>query len=264
MAPGAITGLTVEQTGGTELTISWDDIGAPEYRVRWGPVGSGWAGKYPDEAIASGPGIVMIGMPSEGEIQVVARDPLDAEQYGPISAPVPFSLDPSYGGPAGPSVELTARDQGYYYLFVNGAQFSRHVQEREAAQVGISAKLAAPRASVTYMHGVNGAPYAVDITLDGEPVAVTQPAAPPVSDNGEDLIDFIDRIDGEPTSFDFIDAPDIGTALAIFAEQTKETWLVKRLFMSHVDGSREFVGIGWRGYILFWQWRDKGALRVGS
>jgi len=49
-------------------------------------------------------------------------------------------------------INLRALGQGYFKVIVNGSVMSQHVQEREASQEAINAKLADPTAEVVYKH----------------------------------------------------------------------------------------------------------------
>lgn len=147
--------------------------------------------------------------------------------------------------------ELTAEQHGYYLVFVDGHQFSKHVQEREAIQQAINAKQEVPAVPVHYSH-----PYRVVVELTDEVLELPGPSEPPTSDAGEDLIDFLARVHGEPVEVNFLEAPDFRTALKMFATETKGTWLVKRLF-AEANGEHTWIGVGWRGYVLLFIWRDR-------
>ena len=58
------------------------------------------------------------------------------------------------------SVEFTARGSGYYRVFVDGAQVSRHVAEREAAERAVNEAESNPGAHVRYDHD-----YEVDVAF---------------------------------------------------------------------------------------------------
>ena len=62
------------------------------------------------------------------------------------------------------SVEFTARGSGYYRVYVDGIQVSRHIAEREAAERAVNEAEANPGAHVRYDHD-----YEVDVILQSAP-----------------------------------------------------------------------------------------------
>lgn len=152
-------------------------------------------------------------------------------------------------------IEITAK--GYYYLSVAGAHFSSHVQEREGIERAAKVLAADPSLVCTIR------PPTVEVRASEDAVPVT-PAEPVTSDAGEDLIDFIERHSAPVTSVDFIEAASFEASIPRFAEQTKAEWTIRRLFRQNADGTRTWAGIGWRGYVLLFLYRDPGALRVGG
>jgi len=50
------------------------------------------------------------------------------------------------------TISLTAKNQGYYIVSVDGVDVSQHTQEREAAEAAINKKLANPASAVEYRH----------------------------------------------------------------------------------------------------------------
>ena len=61
---------------------------------------------------------------------------------------------------AAPKVDLTARGSGYYRVFVNGGQISRHIAEREAIEVATEQALINKNAQIYYDHD-----YEVDVAV---------------------------------------------------------------------------------------------------
>lgn len=153
------------------------------------------------------------------------------------------------------SVKVTAL--GYYRLMVNGQHFSNHSQEREGIEKSSHILEITPEAIVTLTPPI--------VKVESSKTGVTTPnipGEPVLSDAGEDLIDFIDRMQGPPTSYEKIIVDNFYAGVEAFIVKTKATWLVRRLYWE-VNGEKIWVGIGWRGYILIWHKRDKTAIRVG-
>lgn len=70
-------------------------------------------------------------------------------------------------------VKLTAQNQGYYVVSVDGKDISNHTAEREAIEKAVNVKTANPKSVVKYRHE-----YVVTVELTGT-VATTPPPAPP-------------------------------------------------------------------------------------
>lgn len=74
-------------------------------------------------------------------------------------------------------MRLTAIGSGYYRLFKNGAEFSKHTSEREALESAFNLKASEPAVAVTYKHD-----YEVRVESDALPEPIpTPPPAPPAS-----------------------------------------------------------------------------------
>ena len=71
------------------------------------------------------------------------------------------------------TINLTAKNQGYYIVTVDGAKVSQHTAEREAVERAVNEKLAKPEAVVEYTHD-----YRVVVTLEGAtPPPTPEPTA---------------------------------------------------------------------------------------
>ena len=66
------------------------------------------------------------------------------------------------------TVSLTAKNQGYYIVNVDGAKVSQHTQEREAIEAAVNQKLAQPSSIVEYTHA-----YTVSVAITGQATAPT-------------------------------------------------------------------------------------------
>lgn len=74
--------------------------------------------------------------------------------------------------------DLTARSHGYYRVYVDDQEISKHLQEREAAERALDEKEANPTAEVRYEHD-----YVVDVTLEaGEEPTPPDPPEDPVEE----------------------------------------------------------------------------------
>lgn len=70
-----------------------------------------------------------------------------------------------------PMIKLTADNQGYYRVFVDGVHISNHVQEREAAERAANEKMKSPQSEVYFDHD-----YKVDVDyLPPEPTPEPDP-----------------------------------------------------------------------------------------
>jgi hypothetical protein len=166
------------------------------------------------------------------------------------------------------SVELTAKGGGYYRVYVNGALFSSHVAEREAIERVTEVLYGAPDAHVVYEHD-----YTVEaqLSLDTqEAPPVIDPSALPESDDGMDLVDFLTMLDEQASGpivvGEVIDAPDFWSGIAYLVAQHRDSgsWLFHRIVGQAADGSRQRIGLTWKGYLLLWHLRDRAAIRVGA
>lgn len=159
-------------------------------------------------------------------------------------------------------VKATARGSGYYVLYVDGEEVSRHTAEREAMERGGKVLDAMPWADVYYL------PPRIDLelVLTEEEVATPPPPAPeeellPPPEEDEDLIEWIVRNAPEPVFTDPIQAPNMWTALELFAETTTSSFLFKGLYQDEADGSRTHIGAGSWGVVFLTLWRRKLSLR---
>ena len=164
------------------------------------------------------------------------------------------------------SYTATAIGGGYFRLYVNGAFFSRHRDEREAFERATKVLAGDPSLETVYFHGHPNAAYRVEVKPSDRTLAPPPSGEPlPMSDGGEDLVDFIDRIQGEPSTLEPLSGGTLSEQILEFAEQSKATWLVKRLYGDFEgDGTNNLVAIGWRGYVLILWTRQRGAIRIGS
>jgi len=69
-----------------------------------------------------------------------------------------------------PMIELTAEDQGYFRVFVDDVEVSKHVSEREASQRATNEKLKDPEVTVYYNHD-----YRVDVSYTPPEVTDDEP-----------------------------------------------------------------------------------------
>jgi hypothetical protein len=154
------------------------------------------------------------------------------------------------------SIEITAK--GYHVLRVGGVQFSQHVVEREGFERASQILEADPSLVCTIT------PPTIEVRASAGAVAVESPA-PVTSDGGEDLIDFIERTSAEPNIVaEIASASSVEEAADEFAEETKKYLYPLRFYARLADGRREWVGMGWRGYVLLWNRRLKGAIKIGG
>ena len=157
------------------------------------------------------------------------------------------------------SLKITRK--GYYVLKVGGVSFSNHVEPREGYEKASQALAADPTLKLLL------APPVIEIVEDGATVQV--PIGDPVpvtSDGGEDLIDFLARIqgiEGPGPNPVLIEASSYEDYLNQAAIGSKGTWLIRRIYWP-VNGERVWIGIVWRGYVLVWNNRDKTAIRIGG
>ena len=151
-------------------------------------------------------------------------------------------------------MSLKSTIKGYHRLMVNGVFFSQHTSVFEAAVERASAILQAdPSLIVTVV------PPIIEVRASTASVAVP-PVTPVTSDGGVDLIDFLDSIDGEDQPGEVLRGLTLEASLAEFAALTKHGWLIRKLR----DATGEWIGSGWRGYVLLFLWRNKGEIKVGT
>jgi hypothetical protein len=167
-----------------------------------------------------------------------------------------------------PALDLTARGQGYYVVYVNDAKFSQHTQEREAIERVTELLQADMALRVHYVHE-----YVVDATLDldaHEAPPVTDPAVLPVSDGGMDLVDFLSMLDEQSNGpiivGEVIQAPDFWSGMVHLVSQHRDSgsWLFHRIVGQDADGNKTRIGLTWKGYLLLWHLRDKAAIRINT
>lgn len=155
------------------------------------------------------------------------------------------------------SLKTTAK--GYNALSVNGVHFSNHSSLIEAVAEKASAILEADPALVVRVQ-----PPVIEIRASDDAVPVPSPM-PVVSDSGEDLVDFLERISAPPNIVATLPPTStVEESLDEFAAETLKTWRPLRFYARHPDGREEWVGWGWRGYIVTWNHRDRQALRIGG
>ncbi len=81
------------------------------------------------------------------------------------------------------AIDLTARGSGYYVVYVNDVQFSRHTAEREAIERCTDVLASDPAVKVYYSHD-----YVVDAVVSGGSAQIPDMTSDaPLSDGGEDL-----------------------------------------------------------------------------
>ena len=168
-------------------------------------------------------------------------------------------------------IDARAVGGAYRRVMVNGAEFSRHTTIHKAGETAYDVALEALRqvqagtlAAFPSIEVVTDERVVYEVDPSVDPVTIPAPTTPPTSGGGEDLIDFIERNTATPTVFDVVHASSFEAALPVFAEQHKQDWLLHRIYRTNADGSRTWAGIGWRGYLLVWLYRDKTALTVGG
>lgn len=168
-------------------------------------------------------------------------------------------------------IEATARGQGYYNVFVNGAFFSRHLQEREALEKCMDILLTDQTVQVHYSHA-----YDVDVYFDTATEQLPDPPPDqPQTDSGMDLVDFLTQLDEQAHGPLVYGERAEGVTFmeqvqnTVIAHRDSGSWLFKRLvqdqdgdFTTTADGVR--IGLTWRGYLLLWLWRDPNAIRIGT
>lgn len=162
-------------------------------------------------------------------------------------------------------LNATARGSGYYFVYVNGVFFSKHLQEREALERCADVLLTDPTVQTHYTHQ-----YEVDVALDSDQVALPPPSDPPVSDSGYDIVDFLARLDEQSNGplivGTVLQAPDFWSGIQELTLRHRDegSWLFQRLAVLDDNGEPERVGLSWRGYVLLWHLRDKNAIRIGG
>lgn len=170
-------------------------------------------------------------------------------------------------------IDTRAEGGGYYRVFVNGTQWSRHTMAHKAGEMATDVMAEAlhqglPVPEIYYTHDLE-VYYTPEVGWEGLAIPpVSQD--PPVSDGGQDIVEFIAGLTGydpqapsnEPHWLD-----PTGDWMAEFIERTKSTWFFIPL-VADTDGNpatgedRNWLGVGWRGYVLLFYGRDRNAIRI--
>lgn len=144
-------------------------------------------------------------------------------------------------------IDATARGGGYFDLFVNGVEVSRHTAEREAIERGSEYLAADPAAPVWYAHD-----YVVDLTVGG----VTPRAIPdaPTGQPGGNVVELVDRALGEPTERVLVRTNSLQLGIDIARDRSRERWRVQRIHVVDRDAEKVVtIGYAWRGIVLIWK-----------
>ena len=160
------------------------------------------------------------------------------------------------------SIELTARGSGYYRVYVEDKEFSKHTAEREAIERCTEVLAHNPSLYVYYRHD-----YIVDVDSSDDMVeAFVEPSSEdqPVSDGGMDLGDFLDRASGGVG-----DSPTIIAShdLAHFIEQATiksrdQSKFRNTAIFFPIDGKQVLIGYAWQGYNITWYYRKRGVITI--
>lgn len=154
------------------------------------------------------------------------------------------------------SIEVTAK--GLHQLKVNGVPFSSHTQEREAIEKASKVVEADPQLVCTTI-----AP-SIEIRASKGSIIVQPSPEPVISDGGEDLFDFLERVGPTPRVEVEITAPTLMQGLETFLQSHQESWLIHKMYHKAADGTKTLVAYGWRGFGLVVHLRKKGTIKIGG
>lgn len=164
-------------------------------------------------------------------------------------------------------IDARAEGGAYTRVFLNGQEWSKHTAPHKAAETAYDLALEALRQGVTPFPKiwtfVDGRVY---YEPDPNVEAATIPPAPQpvISDGGEDLIDFLERIGPTPRVEVEITAPTLMQGLEVFLDSTRAGWLIEKMYHRAADGTKTLVAYGWRGFGLVVHRRVKGTIKLGG
>lgn len=166
-------------------------------------------------------------------------------------------------------IDTRAEGGAYHRVWVNAAEWSKHNTDYKAGEAAYDVALEALRQGtapfpVVYVTSDRRVVYFPD--PDVAVATIPAPSSPVVSDSGEEFIDFLERISGAEIRVVATLPPEktVTDAIPNFRAETLKTWSPLNFRARFADGHEEWVGWGWRGYVLTWDGRDKNALRIGG